>query len=60
MNPEFVIIFSHILPLILGFFSILLLINGIMDKQKAITALGIVLFLFAALGPFVILPLFGV
>ena len=60
MNSEFIIIFSHILPLVLGFFSILLMINGIMDKQKVITAVGILLFLFAAFSPFVVLPLLGV
>jgi hypothetical protein len=58
MANGFIIIFSHILPLILGFFSILLMINGIMDEQKHITALGILLFLVAAIGPFFVLPLF--
>nr|WP_295607612.1 hypothetical protein [uncultured Methanobrevibacter sp.] len=46
MANGFIIIFSHILPLILGFFSILLIINGIMDEQLA------------AIGPFFILPFF--
>ncbi len=55
MANGFIIIFSHILPLILGFFSILLIINGIMDKQRVITALGILLFLAASLGPFLVL-----
>ena len=58
MANGFIIIFSHILPLILGFFSILLMINGIIDEQKHITALGILLFLVAAIGPFFVLPLF--
>ena len=58
MANGLIIIFSHILPLILGFFSILLMINGIMDEQKHITALGILLFLVAAIGPFFVLPLF--
>lgn len=58
MANGFIIIFSHILPLILGFFSILLIINGIMDEQKHITVLGIALFLVASLGPFLVLPLF--
>lgn len=58
MANGFVIIFSHILPLIIGFFSILLMINGIMDEEKIITAIGIALFLVAALGPFLVLPLF--
>ena len=58
MANGFIIIFSHILPLILGFFSILLIINGIMDEEKHITVLGILLFLVAAIGPFLVLPLF--
>ena len=58
MANGFIIIFSHILPLIIGFFSILLMINGIMDEEKIITALGIILFLVAAIGPFLVLPLF--
>ena len=58
MANGFIIIFSHILPLILGFFSILLIINGIMDEEKHITVLGILLFLVASIGPFLVLPLF--
>ena len=53
-----IILFSHIIPLILGFFSFLLIINGIMDDQKLITALGIVVFLIAAFGPFIFLPVY--
>ena len=58
MANRFIIIFSHILPLIIGFFSILLIINGIMDEEKHISIIGIVLFLLASIGPFLILPLF--
>lgn len=58
MASGFIIVFSHILPLIIGFFSILLIINGIMDEQKHITALGIIFFLLATIGPFFVLPLF--
>ncbi len=58
MANGFIIIFSHILPLILGFFSILLIINGIMDEEKHISIIGIILFLVASIGPFLILPLF--
>ena len=58
MAHGFIIIFSHILPLILGFFSILLMINGIMDEQKHIAIMGIILFLVASIGPFLVLPLF--
>lgn len=57
MANGFIIIFSHILPLIIGFFSILLIINGIMDEQKHISILGIILFLVASIGPFLVLPL---
>lgn len=58
MANGFIIIFSHFLPLVLGFFSILLIINGIMDEQKHISILGIILFLIASIGPFLVLPLF--
>ena len=58
MASGFIIIFSHILPLIIGFLSILLIINGIMDEEKHITAAGIALFLLAAIGPFFVLRLF--
>ena len=57
MANGFIIIFSHILPLIIGFFSILLIINGIMDEQKHISILGIILFLVASIVPFLVLPL---
>ena len=40
MANGFIIIFSHILPLIIGFFSILLIINGIMDEEKHISIIG--------------------
>ena len=58
MANGFIILFSHILPLTIGFFSILLIINGIMDDQKIITAIGIIFFLLSAIGPFFVLPLF--
>lgn len=53
-----IIIFSHFLPLIIGFLSFLLIINGIMDDQKSVTVLGIAIFLLAAFGPFIILPVY--
>ncbi len=53
-----IILFSHVIPLILGFFSILLIINGIMDDNKPIGILGIAIFLIAAFAPFVFLPLY--
>ena len=57
MANGFIIIFSHMLPLIIGFLSILLIINGIMDEQKHITVIGIALFLLASIGPFFVLRL---
>lgn len=57
MANGFIIIFSHILPLILGFFSILLIIDGIMDEQRYISIIGIVMFLIAAIAPFLVLPM---
>ncbi len=57
MANGFIIIFSHILPLILAFFSILLIIDGIMDEQRYISIIGIVLFLIAAIGPFLVLSI---
>jgi hypothetical protein len=49
------LIFSHILPVILGFFGILLLISGVMDDEEQTTILGIGLFILAAVSPFIIL-----
>lgn len=50
------IIFSHVIPVILGFLSILLVASGIMDNQKVLTIGGVILFMIAGLSPFVILP----
>ena len=51
-------IFSHILPVVLGFFGILLLINGLMDEQKNKFYLGIFLFVFACISPYIFLRIF--
>jgi len=51
------LIFSHIIPVILGFFGILLLISGIMDDEEQIALVGIGLFILAAISPFLILTL---
>ncbi len=51
------LIFSHVIPAIFGFLSILLIISGIMDNKMEYTLGGIGLFFAAALLPFVILPL---
>ena len=48
-------IFSHILPVIFGFFAILLIISGSLDEDKAKLGLGIALFVIACVFPYVIL-----
>ena len=48
-------LFSHIIPVILGFFGVLLLIGGILDNKKYRTILGIVVFVMAAILPYIIL-----
>ncbi|MCL2688102.1 MAG: hypothetical protein FWE58_06160 [Methanobrevibacter sp.] len=51
------LIFSHILPAVLGFFGIILLIAGIMDDEREVTFMGIGLFIIACISPFIILNL---
>ena len=51
------LIFSHIIPVILGFFGVLLLVSGIMDDEERTTIIGVVLFILAAFSPFLILSL---
>jgi len=50
------IIYSHVLPGIIGFLGILLIANGIMDRKIRYTIVGIALFLAAGIMPFLILP----
>jgi len=50
------LIYSHIIPVIMGFFSIIVLANGIMDKRLEYTIGGVALFFFAAIFPFITLP----
>ncbi|MEN4007387.1 MAG: hypothetical protein PQ964_08550 [Methanobacteriaceae archaeon] len=50
------LIYSHVLPGIIGFLSILLIANGIMDRKAHYTIGGIVLFFAAGILPFLILP----
>ena len=50
------LIFSHILPGIMGFIGILLICSGIMDGKRNNTIIGVVLFFLAGLLPFIILP----
>jgi len=55
------LIFTHVIPAIFGFFGIILICNGIMDRKQNYTYAGIALFFAAGLLPFVILPLaFGI
>ncbi|KUK00619.1 MAG: hypothetical protein XD44_1311 [Methanobacteriaceae archaeon 41_258] len=49
------IFYSHVMPAILGFLSIILICDGIMDENKKKTLAGIILFFGAGLLPFVIL-----
>lgn len=48
-------IFSHIIPVILGFFAILFIISGTLDENKPKLGLGIALFVIACVFPYVVL-----
>ena len=48
-------IFSHILPVIFGFFGLLLIISGVIDENKPKFGLGLVLFVVACAFPYVVL-----
>ena len=48
-------IFSHILPTIVGFFSILLLISGSLEEDRSKLGLGVALFIIACVFPYLIL-----
>ncbi|WP_407416562.1 hypothetical protein [Methanobrevibacter sp.] len=48
-------LFSHILPVIFGFFGILFIISGVLDDNKPKLGLGIVLFIVACSFPYVVL-----
>ncbi|BAW31079.1 conserved hypothetical protein [Methanothermobacter sp. MT-2] len=49
------IFYSHVMPAILGFLSIILICNGMMDEDKKQLLAGIVLFFGAGLLPFFVL-----
>ena len=51
------IIFSHILPVILGFFAIILVISGSLEESKTKLGVGIVLFVVACLFPYIVLSM---
>lgn len=48
-------IFSHILPVIFGFFGLLLIISGTLDEDQPKLGLGIALFVIACIFPYVVL-----
>jgi len=50
------LIYSHVLPGIIGFLGILLIANGIMDRKTQYTIGGVTLFFVAGILPFLILP----
>lgn len=50
------LLYSHIIPPVLGFLSVLLIASGIMDKKLEYTISGIGLFFAAGILPFVVLP----
>ena len=48
-------VFSHILPVICGFFAFLLIISGSLEENNPKLALGVVLFVIACIAPYLIL-----
>ena len=48
-------LFSHIIPVILGFFGVLMLIAGKLYQNKYKFSIGIILFILAAILPYMIL-----
>lgn len=48
-------IFSHILPVLCGFFALVLVISGSLEENKPKLSLGIVLFVIACVFPYVVL-----
>ncbi|MDO5849381.1 MAG: hypothetical protein Q4P18_07590 [Methanobrevibacter sp.] len=48
-------LFSHIVPVIFGFLGIIMIISGIMDDKKPNLIIGIVLFVFGCISPFLVL-----
>lgn len=51
-----ILIFTHIMPVILGFLGILFLIQGIMEKKRPLTVIGTIMFFIAGVMPFIIIP----
>lgn len=48
-------IFSHIIPVVFGFFGLLLIISGTLDEDQPKLGLGIALFVIACIFPYVVL-----
>ena len=48
-------IFSHILPVLFGFFALLLMISGSLEENNPKLVLGVVLFIIACIFPYMIL-----
>ena len=48
-------IFSHILPVVFGFFALVLIITGSLEENNSKLGLGIVLFILACAFPYVVL-----
>lgn len=48
-------IFSHILPVIFGFFALILIISGSLEDNKPKLGLGLALFVIACVFPYVVL-----
>lgn len=51
-------LFSHIIPVILGFLAIIMVISGSLEESKTKLGLGVVLFVIACLLPYVLLSMF--
>lgn len=49
-------VYSHIIPAILGFLGVVFICSGIMDNKPYHAILGVVLFFAAGILPFLILP----
>ena len=48
-------IFSHIIPVILGFFALVLIISGSLEDNNPKLGLGIALFVIACVFPYLVL-----
>ena len=48
-------IFSHILPVIFGFFALILIISGSLEDNNPKLGLGIALFVIACIFPYLVL-----